>query len=93
MLEILLYILLYVVTFIINRMMYLYLQKLDECWYPNPVAILMCFMSLLGTIVLGTILLLELLESGFKSSFIGKIFKYTPKNKEQDNDKRGWDEC
>ena len=89
MLEILLYTLLYIVNFIINRRMYLYLQKLDECWYPNPVAILMCFMSLFGTLILSIILFTELPES----SFIGKMFKYTPKNKEQDDDKRGWDGC
>lgn len=86
-LEIIFYVLAYILVFIINRGMYLRLQKIDENWYPNPVLILMCFFFLFGTIVMGCIYLTEInIESNF--------FKYKPKDKNiHMDDKRGWDGC
>lgn len=62
---------------------------------PNPAAIFACFLFLLGTFILLCVYAMECKTT----SFIGRLFKYTPKKdddkkiKHNEEDKRGWDGC
>jgi hypothetical protein len=83
----------YIIVTLINRKIYINLQKLDKYYYPNPPAISACFMFLLGTIIL-----LCLYASECKtSSFIDRLFKYIPKEKDKkiknDEEDKRWSGC
>ena len=56
----------YTIVFFINRWLYFQLQKIDEDFYPNPFAVLSCFLFFFGTIVLTIIILLNNKSSFFK---------------------------
>lgn len=85
----------YIIVTLINRKIYINLQKLDKYYYPCPICIFTCFWFLYGTFAL---LCLYVSECK-KKSFIDRLFKYTPKKgddkkiKHNEEDKRGWDGC
>jgi predicted PurR-regulated permease PerM len=84
----------YIIVTLINRKIYINLQKIDKNYYPNPIAIFTCFLFLFGTIIL---LVLYSTESKTES-FIERLFKYKPKKNDKkikynEEDKRGWDGC
>jgi hypothetical protein len=69
------------------------MQKYDENYYPNPIAILMIFCHLFGTIVLSIIILFEILDnSKISTNLLDKFFRYKKPHTNKD-DKRGWDGC
>jgi len=47
----------YILNVFLNRWLYFRLQKIDSDYYPNPPAVLACFLSLVGTFALSVILL------------------------------------
>ena len=72
----------YIIVTLINRKIYINLQKLDKNYYPNPAAICVYAMECKTT------------------SFIDRLFKYTPKKDDdkkikhnEEEDKRGWGGC
>ena len=84
----------YIIVTLINRKIYINLQKLDKYYYPNPIAVFTCFLFLFGTIILLCVYVSECKTS----SFIDRLFKYIPKNddkkiKNDEEDKRGWGGC
>ena len=56
----------YTIVFFINRWIYFQLQKADESFYPNPFAILACFLFLIGTFALGILALFSCKSQFFK---------------------------
>lgn len=96
-LKILLWVVAYIIVTLVNRKIYINLQKLDSYYYPCPPAIFICFCFLVGTIVLSLIYLMEIMES-CSSLYINEFFKYKSKDddkiiKYDKEDKRGWDGC
>ena len=58
----------YVLSIFLNRWLYLKLQKNHPSYYPNPPLVILCFMSLIGTLFIGATFLVE-----------SDIFKYKEK--------------
>lgn len=97
-LKILLWVVAYIIVTLINRKIYINLQKIDKEYYPNPMAIFTCFLFLFGTWVLLLLYILEYTTTYKKTSFIERLFKYTPKENDKkirydEEDRRGWDGC
>lgn len=96
---VLLWVVAYIIVTLINRKIYINLQKLDKNYYPCPMAIFSCFLFLFGTWVLLLLYILEYAMECKKTPFIDRLFKYTPKKdddkkiKHNEEDKRGWDGC
>jgi predicted PurR-regulated permease PerM len=91
---VLLWVVAYIIVTLINRKIYINLQKLDKHYYPNPPAIFACFLFLLGTFILLCVYIMECKTT----SFIDRLFKYIPKEKDKkikndEEDKRGWGGC
>ena len=92
---VLLWVVAYIIVTLINRKIYINLQKLDKCYYPNPIAIFTCFLFLFGTCILSVVYIMECKTT----SFIDRLFKYIPKEKDkkikndEEEDKRGWGGC
>ena len=83
----------YLLLVLLNRWLYICMQKYDENYYPNPIAILMIFCHLFGTIVLSIIILFEILDnSKISTNLLDKFFRYKKPHTNKD-DKRGWDGC
>jgi len=59
-------ILAYVLNVFLNRYIYFQLQKKDSNYYPNPMAVTACFLSVIGTISLLAILLGHIESDFFK---------------------------
>ena len=55
---VLLWVVAYIIVTLINRKIYINLQKLDKYYYPCSIAIFTCFLFLFGTFVLFAISLL-----------------------------------
>ncbi len=68
-------IILYIINIIINGLLYKGMIKNDSDYYPNPMALLIIFFSLFGTLILGII---YLSEANYTSKFLDYLFK--PKN-------------
>jgi hypothetical protein len=75
-------ILAYIANVFLNRWIYFQLQKLDNCFYPNPGAIVACFVSLYGTLALLIIYFMYWVETKNESTNTSRteFFKY--KNKQ-----------
>ena len=93
---VLLWVVAYIIVTLINRKIYINLQKLDKNYYPNPATIFACFLFLSGTFIL----LCEPAMECKTTSFIDRLFKYTPKKDDdkkikhnEEEDKRGWGGC
>lgn len=93
---VLLWVVAYIIVTLINRKIYINLQKLDKYYYPNPIAVFTCFLFLFGTIILSVIYIMECKTT----SFIDRLFKYIPKeddnkikHNDDEEDKRGWGGC
>lgn len=97
-LKTLLWVVAYIIVTLINRKLYINIQKIDKDYYPNPMAILTCFLFLLGTWILLLLYILEYTATYKKTSFVERLFKYTPKENDKkirydEEDRRGWDGC
>jgi predicted PurR-regulated permease PerM len=83
----------YIIVTLINRKIYINLQKLDKYYYPNPIAIFTCFLFLFGTVILLCLYVLECKTS----PFIDRLFKYIPKEKDKkiknDEEDKRWGGC
>jgi hypothetical protein len=97
---VLLWVVAYIIVTLINRKIYINLQKLDKYYYPCSIAIFTCFLFLFGTFVLLLLYILEYTIRFEPTSFIDRLFKYTPKeddnkikNNDDEEDKRGWGGC
>jgi predicted PurR-regulated permease PerM len=92
---VLLWVVAYIIVTLINRKIYINLQKLDKYYYPNPIAIFTCFLFLFGTSILLCLYIMECKTT----SFIYRLFKYIPKEKDKkikhndEEDKREWGGC
>ena len=76
---VLLWVVAYIIVTLINRKIYINLQKLHKNYYPCPMAIFSCFLFLFGTWVLLLLYILEYAMECKKTPFIDRLFKYTPK--------------
>lgn len=76
---VLLWVVAYIIVTLINRKIYINLQKLHKSYYPCPMAIFTCFLFLFGTWVLLLLYILEYAMECKKTPFIDRLFKYTPK--------------
>jgi len=90
---VLLWVVAYIIVTLINRKIYINLQKLDKYYYPNPIAIFTCFLFLFGTVILSVIYIMECKTT----SFIDRLFKYIPKEKDKkiknDEEDKRWGGC
>lgn len=97
-LKTLLWVVAYIIVTLINRKLYINIQKINKDYYPNPMAIFTCFFFLLGTWILLLLYILEYTATYKKTSFVERLFKYTPKENDKkirydEEDRRGWDGC
>ena len=90
---VLLWVVAYIIVTLINRKIYINLQKLDKYYYPNPPAIFTCFLFLLGTFILLCIYVSECKTSPLTD----RLFKYIPKEKDKkiknDEEDKRWSGC
>jgi len=90
---VLLWVVAYIIVTLINRKIYINLQKLDKYYYPNPMAVFTCFLFLFGTCILLCLYIMECKTT----SFIDRLFKYIPKEKDKkiknDEEDKRWSGC
>jgi hypothetical protein len=64
----------YLINLMINRWLYIEIQKIDESTYPNNWFILWCWLSLIGTIIL-IIKLIKLDDTPSGPGFFEYVYK------------------